>query len=79
MQLLHLEDSPLDHDLVCRALTKQGLDCEVTRVETLEGKRHEDADNIRDAKAKIAALEAAAASSAHDVKELNCLVGGVFF
>ena len=36
MQLLHLEDSPLDHDLVCRALTKQGLDCEVTRVETLE-------------------------------------------
>jgi signal transduction histidine kinase len=36
LKLLHLEDSQLDHELVCRAMAQQGLDCAVTRVETLE-------------------------------------------
>jgi len=36
MKILHLEDSPLDHQLVCRALKKANFNFEITRVETLE-------------------------------------------
>jgi len=36
IQVLHLEDSIVDHELVVMALRRQGLTCEVTRVETLE-------------------------------------------
>jgi signal transduction histidine kinase len=35
MRILHLEDSLLDHQLVCRHLEKVGLRCKVDRVETL--------------------------------------------
>lgn len=35
IQVLHLEDSAIDHDLVVMVLRKQGLTCQVTRVETL--------------------------------------------
>lgn len=36
MKVLHLEDSLLDHQLVCRALKKANFNFEITRVETLE-------------------------------------------
>lgn len=36
MKILHLEDSLLDHQLVCRALEKANFNFEITRVETLE-------------------------------------------
>lgn len=36
MKVLHLEDSLLDHQLVCRALKKANFDFEMTRAETLE-------------------------------------------
>ena len=36
MHILHLEDSLADHQLMCRALTKAGLDFSVTRVDTLD-------------------------------------------
>lgn len=35
IRVLHLEDSTIDHDLVVTVLRKQGLACEITRVETL--------------------------------------------
>ena len=35
IQLLHLEDSEVDHQLVCRALRKQGMDFGMVRVESL--------------------------------------------
>ena len=35
IQLLHLEDSEVDHQLVCRALRKQGMAFHMVRVETL--------------------------------------------
>lgn len=37
LQILHLEDSAIDHDLVRLALLKSGESCELERVETLEG------------------------------------------
>lgn len=37
MKILHLEDSELDHQLVCRALNAAKLDYDITRVETIEG------------------------------------------
>jgi signal transduction histidine kinase len=36
MHILHLEDSQLDHALVCRELSKSGESYEIQRVETLE-------------------------------------------
>ncbi len=36
IQLLHLEDSEVDHQLVCRALSRHGMDFGIVRVETLE-------------------------------------------
>ena len=36
LRILHLEDSALDHELVCRVLHKSGERCEIERVETLE-------------------------------------------
>lgn len=36
LHILHLEDSELDHQLVVRALGKEGLICVMTRVDTLE-------------------------------------------
>lgn len=36
LQILHLEDSDLDHQLVARTLRKEGLACTLTRVDTLE-------------------------------------------
>ncbi len=36
IQILHLEDSAIDHQMVLRALHKQGLVCAVQRVETLD-------------------------------------------
>lgn len=36
LHVLHLEDSPIDHELVRLALAKSGEDCELVRVETLE-------------------------------------------
>lgn len=36
LAILHLEDSDLDHQLVCRALRKEMPDCQVTRVDTLD-------------------------------------------
>jgi signal transduction histidine kinase len=36
IQLLHLEDSALDHDIVRQALRRSGLTCELTRVESLK-------------------------------------------
>lgn len=36
MNILHLEDSEPDHQLVCRALDRAGLDYSITRVETLD-------------------------------------------
>lgn len=36
LRILHLEDSPFDHDLVKRALTKSGEEFDILRVETLE-------------------------------------------
>ena len=36
LQILHLEDSELDHRLVCRALEKDGLQFSIARVDTLE-------------------------------------------
>lgn len=36
MKILHLEDSALDHQLVCRALKKANLAFSIARVETLE-------------------------------------------
>lgn len=36
LKILHLEDSVLDHDLVCRALAKSGLSFAISRVETLD-------------------------------------------
>ena len=35
LRILHLEDSPVDHDLVRLALRKSGEQCELERVETL--------------------------------------------
>lgn len=35
IEVLHLEDSAIDHQLVVMALRRQGLACKVTRVETL--------------------------------------------
>ena len=35
IQILHLEDSVIDHQIVVRALQKQGLACTLQRVETL--------------------------------------------
>lgn len=35
-RILHLEDSPVDHDLVIRALRRSGLSFTIERVETLE-------------------------------------------
>jgi signal transduction histidine kinase len=35
LRILHLEDSELDHQLVCRALRKDRLDFQITRVDTL--------------------------------------------
>ena len=35
LSVLHLEDSELDHRLVCRALEKDGLNFSITRVDTL--------------------------------------------
>ncbi|QBK03695.1 response regulator [Hylemonella gracilis] len=49
IQLLHLEDSTLDHDIVRQALRRAGLVCELTRVESLDsfvqalGREHYDA------------------------------------
>jgi signal transduction histidine kinase len=36
LKILHLEDSELDHQLVVRALRKDGLNCTLTRVDTLD-------------------------------------------
>ncbi|MEI6804110.1 MAG: ATP-binding protein [Burkholderiales bacterium] len=36
LRILHLEDSAIDHQLVCRALAKGALRCDIARVETLE-------------------------------------------
>jgi two-component system sensor histidine kinase UhpB len=36
IQVLHLEDSAIDHELVVVALRRQGLACKLTRVETLD-------------------------------------------
>ena len=36
LKVLHLEDSELDHHLVCRALAKDGLAFSIARVDTLE-------------------------------------------
>lgn len=36
MKILHLEDSELDHQLVVRALRKDGLNCTLTRVDALD-------------------------------------------
>ena len=36
LKILHLEDSELDHQLVCRALRKDGLDFSIQRVDSLE-------------------------------------------
>ena len=36
LNILHLEDSELDHQLVIRALRKDGLTCVMTRVDTLD-------------------------------------------
>jgi len=36
LNILHLEDSELDHQLVCRALTKEKLPYTITRVDSLE-------------------------------------------
>jgi signal transduction histidine kinase len=36
MKILHLEDSELDHQLVARALHKDGLNCTLTRVDSLD-------------------------------------------
>jgi signal transduction histidine kinase len=36
LNILHLEDSELDHQLVCRALTKDTLPFQITRVDTLD-------------------------------------------
>ena len=36
VRILHLEDSEIDHQLVVRALRKDGLNCMLTRVDTLE-------------------------------------------
>ena len=36
MKILHLEDSELDHQLVARALSKEGLRCTLTRVDALD-------------------------------------------
>ncbi len=36
IHILHLEDSPLDHQLTCRALEKSGLRFTIVRVETLQ-------------------------------------------
>nr|WP_315247451.1 response regulator [uncultured Albidiferax sp.] len=36
IQILHLEDSAIDHQIVVRALHKQGLACTLQRVETLQ-------------------------------------------
>ena len=36
LRILHLEDSELDHRLVCRALETDGLIFEITRIDTLE-------------------------------------------
>lgn len=36
LKILHLEDSELDHQLVCRALKKDGLAFDITRVDSLE-------------------------------------------
>lgn len=35
LRILHLEDSELDHQLVCRALRKEGLGFDIQRVDTL--------------------------------------------
>ena len=40
LRILHLEDSPFDHALVQRALTKSGETFEIQRVETLEAFEH---------------------------------------
>ena len=37
LNILHLEDSELDHRLVCRALQNDGLAFTITRVDTLDG------------------------------------------
>ncbi|WP_447979818.1 putative bifunctional diguanylate cyclase/phosphodiesterase [Candidatus Nitrospira bockiana] len=36
VRILHLEDNPRDSELVAAQLTAEGLDCEITRVETRE-------------------------------------------
>lgn len=36
IRILHLEDSPLDHDLVARTLRRAGLTCDLVRVERLD-------------------------------------------
>ena len=36
LHILHLEDSELDHQLVCRALRKDGLDFDIQRVDSLD-------------------------------------------
>jgi signal transduction histidine kinase len=36
LTILHLEDSELDHQLVQRALRKDGLECSMTRVDTID-------------------------------------------
>ena len=35
LEILHLEDSPADHELAARALRRSGLQCHLQRVDTL--------------------------------------------
>jgi len=41
VNILHLEDSPIDHQLVVRTLSKAGLQAHLTRVDTLAGFQQE--------------------------------------
>jgi len=36
IRILHLEDSPLDHDLVCRSLTGAAFNFVIDRIDTLD-------------------------------------------
>ena len=48
LKILHLEDSELDHQLVQRALRKDGLACSMTRVDTIEAFRARNAEQTFD-------------------------------
>ena len=48
LKILHLEDSELDHQLVKRALRKDGLACSMTRVDTIEAFRARNAEQTFD-------------------------------